>query len=126
MTTADFFFDSYALIEIIKGNERYARYMRSGMIFTKLNLFETYYAFLRENLPTVAENVLIKYYPFNVDFEQSDIQAAAQLKLLYRKRKLSMADCIGYVLAQRAGMKFLTGDRDFADLPGVEFVKAGA
>ena len=34
-----------------------------------------------------------------------------------------MTDCVGYVVAKRVGVKFLTGDREFKDMPNVEFVK---
>ena len=36
---------------------------------------------------------------------------------------LSYADCIGYVIARREGMKFLTGDAAFKRLENVEFVR---
>ena len=34
-----------------------------------------------------------------------------------------MADCIGYILAKRLSIKFLTGDKEFEKLDDVEFVK---
>lgn len=34
-----------------------------------------------------------------------------------------MTDCVGYVVSQRLGMKFLTGDKEFRGLPNVEFVQ---
>jgi predicted nucleic acid-binding protein len=34
-----------------------------------------------------------------------------------------MVDCISYALANRLGIKFLTGDMQFEGLPNVEFVK---
>ena len=34
-----------------------------------------------------------------------------------------MTDCIGYIIAKRLGMKFLTGDKEFEGFENVEFVK---
>ena len=70
-----------------------------------------------------AEQFLAEYYQFVIDFSQDDIKEAAQLKLEYKKRDLSMTDCIGYVLADRLGIKFLTGDKEFKDFENVEFIK---
>ncbi len=119
----EFFFDSYALVEIAKRNQRFMPYTSYKVILTKLNLFELHYALIRDGLIELGELALSDYREFLVDFDLFDIKQAAQLKLKFKKRKLSMTDCIGYVLAQKAGLKFLTGDKEFADLPGVEFVK---
>ena len=42
---------------------------------------------------------------------------------LHRKQDLSMTDCVGYVVAKRLGVKFLTGDKEFRNFQNVEFVK---
>jgi len=46
-------------------------------------------------------------------------------RLEYGRRKvnLSHADALGCEVAQRMGMKFLTGDEAFKGLENVEFVK---
>ena len=48
---------------------------------------------------------------------------AAHLKKQLNKRNVSMTDSIGYCLAQQLGIKFLTGDTEFENMDGVEFVK---
>ncbi|MEK6888906.1 MAG: PIN domain-containing protein [Nanoarchaeota archaeon] len=119
----DFFFDTYAFFEILKNNENYEKYISAGVVTTKLNLFELYLGVLREVGEQEAENVFDKYYPFVRDFDAEVIKEAAKLKKLINKRNVSMADCIGYVLAKQWGIKFLTGDKEFEDLENVEFVK---
>ena len=118
-----FFFDSYAVIELIKGNPNYGEYINSGILLTKLNLFEVYYAFLRDFGEKEADKFIEKYYPFIIDFDEFIIKEAAKFKLQNRKRNLSMTDCIGYILAQKIEIKFLTGDKEFKDLENVEYVK---
>lgn len=118
-----FFFDSYAVIELINGNPNYKKYINSGILLTKLNLFEIYYSFLRDFGEKEADKFIEKYYPFIIDFDEFIIKEAAKFKLQNRKRNLSMTDCIGYIMAQKIEIKFLTGDREFENLENVEFVK---
>ena len=118
------FFDTYALLEIIKGSQNYDPY-RENMVFltTKLNLMEMHYVLLR----TVGKEEADKHYEWLVDFsvevDDEVIKAANDLKLFLKDKNLSYIDCIGYIIAKTAGVKFLTGDRQFKDLENVEFVK---
>lgn len=123
-TKADsLFFDSYALFEIINGNISYAKYKDTEIITTKLNLFELYHGFLKEKNEELARFCLEIYYKFAVDFDEYVIKEAAKMKEVLNKRKLSMADCIGYILSKQLGIKFLTGDKQFEFMKNVEFVK---
>lgn len=118
-----FFFDSYALIEIIRGNPNYKIYTGSRVITTKLNIFEVYHGLIRDVSEKEANKFLEEYYSLIMDFNEEDIKNAAKLKIDNNKRDLSMTDCIGYVLAKRLGIKFLTGDKEFKEMENVEFVK---
>jgi predicted nucleic acid-binding protein len=118
-----YFFDSYAIIEIFNGNKNYEKYTHSIIFITKQNLFEVYYAFLRLKKEKIANYFLEKFYPFTIEFDSNDIIDAAKLKLKYKNRKLSMTDCLGYVIAKNRSIKFLTGDKEFIDFDNVEFVK---
>ncbi len=51
------------------------------------------------------------------------IQEAALFRFQNDKRNMSMVDVIGYTIAKRWNVKFLTGDQQFADLENVEYVK---
>ncbi len=117
------FFDTYALIEIISGNENYKPYLDKKVITTKLNLMELYYFLLREKSKEKAEYYYIFYLPACAPVTDDIIKAAMQFKLEYRKRDLSYTDSLGYVIAKDLGIKFLTGDEQFRSLPNVEFVK---
>ena len=117
------FFDTYALLEIIKGNGNYTNYINKKIIITKLNLFELFYGILRDYGKEAALKALSKYSNQYIDFDNDTIIEAATLRLLNKKQNLSMTDCIGYVTARKLGIKFLTGDMQFKDMPEVEFVK---
>ena len=117
------FFDTYAIIEIINGNEKYKKYIDFDIVITKLNLFELYYATVRKYGENKAKEELSKNSAFAVDFDNCIIENAAKLKFIFKKQNISMTDCIGYITANRLGIKFLTGDKQFEFLPDVEFVK---
>lgn len=121
--TDSFFFDSYAIIEFLRGNPSYSRFSSVSPVTTKLNLFEVCCALLREAPVQRAGGFLWNYWSFATDFNESVVLEAAVLRLKLKGRKLSMTDCIGYVLSRHLGMRFLTGDEQFKDLPNVEFVK---
>lgn len=120
--TNKFFFDSYAIIEILKGSEGYQKYATAGFIITKLNLFEVYYRMLQDSQEK-ADLFLSLYAPHAVDFDETVIAEACRFRLENKKSRLSMTDCIGYVIALKNALKFLTGDSQFRDMPNVEFVK---
>ena len=55
-----FFFDSYAIIETIKGNAQYEKFKGSIVVTTKLNLFEVFHILLRNVGQREAEETLEK------------------------------------------------------------------
>lgn len=123
MTNNIYFFDSYALFEIISGNPNYKPYILSYIVTTKLNIFELYNGLLRDVSKEEAEKFLEKYYSFVIDYNKEIIKKAAQLRIDHKKMDLSMTDCIGFTIAKRLGIKFLTGDKEFKEFDNVEFIK---
>lgn len=59
-----------------------------------------------------------------LDFGASDIEGSMKLLLKLKKDgyDISCADALGYYLARKFNVKFLTGDKWFKGLEGVEFV----
>jgi len=118
-----FFFDSFALIEIIKGNKRYKKYLDITPITTKLNLMEVYYYLLREANEEKAEFYYNFYLPSCISIPDNVMKEAMKFKLKFKNKKLSYIDCISYILSLRLGIKFLTGDKEFKEFGGVEYIK---
>lgn len=121
MIDETYFFDSYAVFEMLEGNPNYEAYKKSLTVLTKLNLFEIYYGILKEKGKEKAKELLEKFSERVVDFTNEDIINASEIKKQNPKR--SMTDCIGYVVSLRLNIKFLTGDKEFENLNNVEFVK---
>ena len=123
MGIKEYFFDSYALIEIIKGNPAYLKYADEIVTITMLNLIEVTYAVFRSSGEEKAQEVYEKFKGCVQEPECGIIIAALRLKDKYNKRHLSYADCVGYAFAESRNLFFLTGDEDFRDMNRVEFVK---
>lgn len=123
MTTNTFFFDSYALLEMVYENPVYAAYKDKNAITTKLNAFEVYTACLRDHGQAYADRVLAGLTQTIVDFDLNVVANAAMLRNQFSRQRLSMTDVIGYTLSLQKNVRFLTGDQQFKDLPNVEYVK---
>lgn len=116
-----YFFDTYALFEIIEGNPNYLPYQNVKAITTIFNLAELNYNLKKSKDKKTADYITQKYWDFLVDISLQDLKEAMNLKIKYKD--LSIPDVIGYTVAKRYGVKFLTGDDGFKDFDNVEFVK---
>lgn len=118
----NYFFDSYAIIELLKRNPSFVKYEQYPLITGFMNKTEVGWWAILKHGDRLAE-ALTKSIA-NVVYVSDDIIIdALRLRLAEKKRDLSYADCIGYCFARKSGFLFLTGDKQFEDMPGVEFVK---
>ena len=120
-----YFFDTYALIEIIRGNPNYSNYAKEPFVTTKLNLIELYYGLLRLFDEKTANHFFNEFLPSCINVEDSVIKPSMKFRLEQRKQKnlMSYIDCIGYFVALENNVRFLTGEKHFAGLRNIEFVK---
>lgn len=127
--TNKYFYDTYALYEIIFGNKKYERYSEGVIVTSLLNLIEFHYSLAVKYGQETAKNffdVVLKQCVL-VDIAYDIIIEANIFRLKNKpsskKEKFSYPDAYGYILARRLGLKFLTGDEDFSKYDNVEFVK---
>jgi uncharacterized protein len=118
-----YFFDTYALIEIAKGNPNYEQYRKSTAVISVLNILEMHYHFAKKFGGDIANVLLTEYSKCVISFGNKDIIAMTDFKISNAKKSFSLPDSLGYVLAIKHGIKFLTGDEGFKGMPNVEFVK---
>ena len=71
----------------------------------------------------LAAKYFFNYADYLVPIDLDVIPAAMDFKLANKAKRVSYADAIGYQLAKKYGVKFLTGDRAFKGLANVDFVK---
>ena len=113
--------DTYALVELAKRSEAYAPYRSARLIITGHAYVEFVYFALRtqsiglKGVAAVSELV--------VEQDTHTLREAATLRHKRKEENLSYADCVGWAFAQRLGIPFLTGDKQFAGKPGVAFVR---
>lgn len=118
-----FFFDSYAIIESIKGNSAYVKYKDKVIITSFLNLIEVSYAIMRDFDEHTAKKEYAKLKDSIVEIDEDTMFEAIIFRLKHKSKKLSYIDCIGYIYALRNNLLFLTGDKEFQDMKNTEFIK---
>ena len=118
-----YFYDTYALIEIHQGNLHYEKYIHEPLILTRLNLIELMYHFVRLNEREAGEKYIQYLSSWVIETSSPLLWSAMEFKFQNKKDDVSFADCIGYIYAREHGIRFLTGDEKFKNLPFVEFVK---
>jgi uncharacterized protein len=124
---ARFFGDTYALIELLKGNPNYEGYSRADLVTTEFNILELTYALFRDFGYDETANI-IEFVRAKVEVmltEDSDYLNASDFRLSANKtgKKLSLVDALGYSYSRKLRIKFLTGDREFSETENVEYVK---
>ncbi|MEK6962989.1 MAG: PIN domain-containing protein [Nanoarchaeota archaeon] len=116
------FFDTYALIELLKGSKNYIQYSNNEIITSMLNLIEFDYYCIKHNRKD--RKTLYQYLKeFCIPIDDDTILKANEFKFKNKQKGISSVDSVGYWLAKKNNIKFLTGDMAFKDLPHVEFVK---
>jgi len=121
-----FFCDSYAILAFTGGHPGYRKYFEGNDgALTKLNLIEIFYRSLEKHGHKAASDIVGTFSKYLVDFGLEEIAGAMKLRLELKRegRDLSYADALGYFLSRRMGIKFLTGDRAFQGLKGVEYLQ---
>lgn len=86
---------------------------------------ELYYKSLKDFGKESGDRFYSMFVTFVVDFDDETIKEAMEFRLEMRKNgiDLSYTDAIGYIVAKKNKVKFLTGDSEFKNLPNVKFVK---
>ena len=118
----NYFFDTYALVEMIQKNPNYDGFNDFPLVTTVLNKIELYWWALTRYGQELAEILLESLTPTQ-EINDDLIREAMLFRRKYNKRDFSYADSLGYAFARKHDLLFLTGDNMFKDLPGVEFVK---
>jgi predicted nucleic acid-binding protein len=119
--------DTYALIELLKGNPNYESYSDVELVSTEFNILELAYALFRDFGPDEVAKVM-KSVRSKIDVmltNDTDYINAARFRLSENRtgKKLSLVDALGYSYSRKLEIKFLTGDREFSGMEDVEYAK---
>ncbi len=118
-----YFFDTYAIIELIEGNPEYAKYLEEPATITIFNLAEIYWICINKLGESEAEKIYKEYREAVDEISDEILKEAIKFRKKQKRRDLSYTDCIGYVYALKNNLRFLTGDKQFENMENVEFVK---
>lgn len=120
----NFFYDSYAFIEYLRGNPHFKSYFEQHTgVTTIFNVVEVYYSLLLDQGKHAADEFLPVILSLVIEVDGEIVQKAMAFRLLHKKKNVSYTDSVGYQIAIERQVPFLTGDIQFKDLPHVEFVK---
>lgn len=118
------FFDTYAFVEVLRSNPNYLPYTKDAeIITTQFNLMELYYHLRFSNDQASSSKLLSSYEELAIPFSTQTIIESMEFRKTHKSRKLSYADCLGYTIAKKHKALFLTGDKEFENMPNVLFVK---
>jgi|SRR6185295_8995397 len=117
------FFDSYAILEVIAQSPGYTAFKDEAIITTALNIAETHYILTGKAGETAADEIIDHLDVSLLELTKPIAIEASKLRHRHQKQKMSYADCLGYIVALKHGLKFLTGDDAFKGMESVEFVK---
>jgi len=115
------FLDTYALVEILNGNPAYAEEL-DGAGTSIYHLFELHVQVARLRDDETADLAFGDLRPLVADVEDADVLAASRFKRAHPKARISYADALGYSMAQRRAVAFVTGDSAFRGMDGVRFI----
>ncbi len=115
--------DTYALVEIYLGNEKFAEYLNLDFVITDITLAEFYGILLREYGENEAEYWIKKLERYAVSVDRKSLIEAVKFRYEHKKQNLSFFDAVGYVFSLNKGFIFVTGDKEFQHFSNVEFKK---
>ena len=115
--------DTYALIEIYLGNEKFAGYLNVEFVINDLTLAEFYGVLLREYGEGEAELWFKKLERYSVQVNNKILIEAVKFRHTNKKQNISFFDAVGYIFSLKNGYIFVTGDKEFEKFANVEFKK---
>ena len=114
--------DTYVLVEICNGNSKFVDLLNEKAIVTDIIMAEFYADLYRKYGLKTADYWHRKLNPLCRTVSKEILLKAVRYRIDNKKQKLSFFDCVGYVFAQEHSMIFVTGDKEFKNKKGVQFM----
>ena len=115
--------DAYALVEIHNGNPLFIGLLNEEAVITDVTMAEFYGHLYKKHNAATADYWHRKLSFICKNVPRDTLIKATKFRIDRKEKNLSFSDCVGYVFAAENGMRFVTGDREFRQMQGVEFVK---
>lgn len=114
--------DTYALVEIHNNNPKYLVYINENVVITDLTLSEFYGTLYRKYNIQTAEYWYKRLVSISQLVSKEILIKAIKYKIDNNDRNLSFFDCVGYIFSVENKMNFVTGDKEFKNKEGVEWI----
>ena len=114
--------DTYALVEIADGNAKFTHLLSEGTIVNEITLTEFYGLLYREYDVQTAEYWHKKLSPFCKPVSKEILLKSIIFKVDNSKKNISFFDAVGYIYSRENNVLFVTGDKEFKNFKGVEFI----
>ena len=114
--------DTYALIEIARGNPKFTFLINEDFVISNLTLAEFYWVLIRDAGQDEADYWINKLSDFSADVSLNILLKAQRFRYLNRKKDISFFDSAGYIFSKENKYIFVTGDKEFKDLSDVKFI----
>ncbi|MEK6861818.1 MAG: PIN domain-containing protein [Nanoarchaeota archaeon] len=115
--------DTYALIEIYLGNEKFTNYLEEDFVINDLILAEFYGVMLKNYGRNEADIWFNKLEEYSVSVDREILKEAVKFRQENKRKDLSFFDAVGYIFSLKNNYKFVTGDKEFEHMINVEFKK---
>ena len=117
------YLDTYILCEISRANPKFLSLLQQTCIINELTLAEFYSVILREYNEATADYWLQKFLPYAKPVPIAILISAVKFRKEYIQKNISFFDAVGYIFAKENAGIFVTGDKEFEKLEGVEFIR---
>ena len=115
--------DTYILCEIKNGNPKFQRYIQNQFIVSDVILAEFYWILLRDTNEETALKWMMMLRDNSREVSLDILLKGVHFRWKNRKQGISFFDAVGYIFAQENKIHFVTGDKEFKGMPGVEFIQ---
>ena len=115
--------DTYVLMELYYGNRKFLTYSNADVVIPDPTLAEFFGVLLRNHGKTEAMTWFKKLARYAVPVDKETLRDAVEFRQANKKKRISFFDAVGYIYALKKGMAFVTCDKEFKDMNGVEFIR---
>jgi uncharacterized protein len=119
--------DTYAIVEIFYGNPKFSKFILENYVIPDWVLGEFYYVWMQKYDEAEADSIVKKIESHSMSVSKEIIIKSMKFRYQHKKdnpgSNLSFFDAIGYIFSRENNYIFVTGDKEFVDLEGVEYVK---
>jgi predicted nucleic acid-binding protein len=115
--------DTYALIEIRNENPKFAYLLNKPFIIVDSTIAELYIVLMKDVGEEEARYWYKRFSFFCKPLDKDMMIKGLKFREINKKNNISIFDAFGYIFALENNYLFVTGDKEFKNRAGVEFIQ---